>query len=1076
MWIVKIALDRPYTFIILALLILLLSPIVIVRTPVDMFPSINIPVISLAWQYTGLNPEELEGRLTTPFEKSLTNFVDNVEHVESTTYNGIVVIRVFLQPDANLAAANAQVSAASEFELRQLPPGVLPPQIVTYSASSVPILQLGISGEGLSEQVLNDYAQNVIHPQLITVPGSVVPSAYGGKQRQITINLDQAAMQSRNIAPSDLLSALAVENVVTPSGTIKIGPKEYDVRTNGAPRTLDQLSQVPVKQQNGVTTYLRDISTVSDGFQVQTNIVRHDGRRGVMMSILKNGKASTVSVVKGVRAMLPRIALLLPPQLHMTPLSDQSIFVSGAVNGVVREAILAAALTGLMILLFLGSWRSTLIIAVSIPLSILTSIIILSFLGETINTMTLGGLALAVGILVDDATVTIENIERYLEDGYPLREAILEGAAQIAVPALVSTLCICIVFLPMFFLTGVARYLFVPLAEAVIFAMLASYVLSRTLVPTLAVYLLKAHLHGEEAAHPHSVFRRFQHGFDRGFQAFRSSYERLLIRLVESRKLFIPAFLLLCLAAFLLLPWLGQDFFPAVDSGQFTLHLRAPTGTRIEETARLCDEVEASIRQTVPSNEMDGILDDIGMPYSTMNTQFMNSGAIGAADADIMVSLKEKHHPTADYVRDLRLSLPRNFPQATFYFLPADITAQILNFGLPAPIDIRFEGDDVQSSQKFAANMLPQLRRVRGLTDIRIQQPFDYPTLDVSVERTKASQGGYTERDVSTSLLNTLSGSFQLSPMFFLNWKNHVNYNMVAQTPQYKMDSLADLENIPVNRTSGSGAATSADRGSQGSEASRPSEILGDIAKVHRDEEMAVVSHFNTRRVVDIYASVQDRGLGATAADVQRIVDGAKKNLPRGTFVSLRGQVETMRSSYIALVAGLAFSIVLIYMLIVVNFQSWLDPFVIITALPAALAGIVLFLFFTHTRLSVPALMGAILCMGVATANSILVVSFAKTQLHEHGDAIRAAIEAGNTRFRPVLMTALAMIIGMVPMSLGLGDGGEQNAPLGRAVIGGLLCATMATLIFVPTVFALVHGGKKHHTPAKDKELDAQLV
>ena len=1073
MWIVKIALDRPYTFIILAILILLLSPIVIVRTPVDMFPSINIPVISLAWQYTGLNPEELEGRLTTPFEKSLTSFVDNVEHVESTTYNGIVVIRVYLQPDANLAAANAQVSAASEFELRQLPPGVLPPQIVTFSASSVPIVQLGISGDGISEQMLNDYAQNTIHSQLITVPGSVVPSAYGGKQRQVTINLDQAAMQSRDIAPSDLLNALAVENVVTPSGTIKIGSKEYDVRTNGAPRTIDQLSQIPVKQQNGVTTYLRDISTVSDGFQVQTNIVRRNGSRGVMMSILKNGKASTVSVVKGVRAMLPRIATLVPPGLRMTPLADQSIFVSGAVNGVIREAVLAAGLTGLMILLFLGSWRSTLIIAVSIPLSILTSVIILSFLGETINTMTLGGLALAVGILVDDATVTIENIERFLEDGCPLREAILEGAAQIAVPALVSTLCICIVFLPMFFLSGVAHYLFVPLAEAVIFAMLASYVLSRTLVPTLAVYLLRMKEHG---ALPQNIFARFQQGFERGFQAIRASYERLLATLVEQRKLFVPAFLLLCLAAFLLLPWLGQDFFPAVDSGQFTLHLRAPTGTRIEETARLCDQVEASIRQTVPPNEMDGILDNIGLPYSTMNTQFMTSGAIGAADADIMVSLREKHHPTADYVRALRMSLPRDFPQATFYFLPADITAQILNFGLPAPIDIRFEGDNVQASQELASKMLPQLRQVRGLTDIRIQQPFDYPTLNVSVERTKASQGGFTERDVSASMLNTLSGSFQLSPMFFLNWDNHVNYNLVAQTPQYKMDTLTDLENIPINRAGGVSPVPTADQGSQGSEAARPSEILGDVANIHRGEEMAVISHFNTRRVVDIYAAVQDRGLGATASDVQRIVDANQKNMPRGTFLALRGQVETMRSSYAALVAGLAFSIVLIYMLIVVNFQSWLDPFVIITALPAALAGIVLFLFFTHTRLSVPALMGAILCMGVATANSILVVSFAKTQLHEHGDAIRAAVEAGCTRFRPVMMTALAMIIGMVPMSLGLGDGGEQNAPLGRAVIGGLLCATMATLVFVPAVFALVHGRKARHAEQRHEELDTLLA
>jgi multidrug efflux pump subunit AcrB len=1071
MWIVKIALDRPYTFIVLALLILLLSPVVIMRTPVDMFPAINIPVVSLAWQDTGLDPEELEGRLTTPFEKNLSNFIDDVDHIESTTYNGFVVVRVYLQPGANVAGATAEASAASEYELRQLPPGVLPPEIISYSASSVPIVQLGISGEGLSEQTLNDYAQNFIHPQIITVPGSVVPSAYGGKQRQITVNLDQPAMQSRHLAPGDVLNALAIQNVVTPGGTIKIGPKEYDVRVNGAPRTIDQLNNLPVKQENGVTTYLRDISTVADSFQVQTNIVRRDGRRGVMMSILKNGNASTISVVKGVRALLPRIAQLLPPQLQMTPLADQSVFVSGAVNGVVREAILAAVLTGLMILLFLGSWRSTLIIAVSIPLSILTSVITLSFLGETINTMTLGGLALAVGILVDDATVTIENIERYLEEGHPLREAILEGAAQIAVPAFVSTLCICIVFLPMFFLSGVARYLFVPLAEAVIFAMLASYVLSRTLVPTLAVYMLRVKEHGV----PRGVFGRFQRGFDNGFQSLRSSYERLLTALVDGRKLFIPAFLTVCVLVFLLLPWVGQDFFPAVDSGQFILHLRAPTGTRIEETARLCDQVEAFLRQIVPSSEMDGILDNIGMPYSALNTQLMTSGTVGPADADIMVSLKKNHRPTANYVRQLRLALPRQFPQATFYFLPADITAQILNFGLPAPIDIRFESSNVRSSQQLAIQMLAQLRSVRGLADLRIHQPFDYPTLNVDVERTKASQGGYTERDVTNSVLNTLSGSFQISPMFFLNWDNAVNYNMAAQTPQYSVDSLAALENIPINRT-GAGPVSTTVQGSEGSEAARPTEILGDLAQIHRDEEMAIVSHFNTRRVVDIYAAVQDRGLGAAAADIQKIVDAAQKQAPRGTFISLRGQVETMRHSYGELLAGLGFSIALIYLLIVVNFQSWLDPFVIITALPAALAGIVLLLFFTQTRLSVPALMGAIMCMGVATANSILVVSFAKTRLEEHGDAIRAAIEAGSTRFRPVLMTALAMMIGMVPMSLGLGDGGEQNAPLGRAVIGGLLCATIATLHFVPAVFALVHRGKQDRARRKQEQQQTQLA
>jgi multidrug efflux pump subunit AcrB len=1072
MWIVKIALDRPYTFIILALLILLLSPIVILRTPMDMFPNINIPVISLAWQYTGLNPEELEGRVTTPFEKWLALYVDGVDHIESTTYNGVVVLRAFLHPGTDVAKAYGQASGAAEFNLRGLPPGILPPQIVAYSASSVPILQLGISGEGMSEQMLNDYAGNTIHAQLITVPGSVIPSAYGGKQRQISVNLDQAAMESRNIAPADLLNALSLENVITPSGTIKIDTREYDVRTNGAPRTLDQLSQIPIKQQNGVTTYLRDVATISDGYQVQTNIVRRDGNRGVLVSILKTGSASTVSVVKGVRDLLPRIAAMVPPQLRMTPLTDQSIFVRSAINGVIREAILAATLTGLLILLFLGSWRSTLIIAVSIPLSILTSVIILSFLGETINTMTLGGLALAVGILVDDATVEIENINRNLALGKEVKQAILDGAAQIAMPALVSTLAICIVFVPMFMLSGVARYLFVPMAEAVIFAMLASYGLSRTLVPTMAIYLLTR----EDDRRSRNPLVRLQRSFDGGFQNLRIAYQRVLTQVVNWRKAFVPAFLALCVAAFLLLPWLGQDFFPSVDSGQFTLHLRAPTGTRIEETARLCDQVEASIRKTVPSAELAGILDNIGLPYSTLNMQFMTSGATGPADADIIVSLREKHHATADYVRTLRQSLPRVFPEATFYFLPSDITSQILNFGLPAPIDIRFEGDDIESSRQLATDLLPKLRQVRGLTDIRIQQPFDYPTLDVSVERTKASQGGFTERDVASSVLNTLSGSYQTSPMYFLNWQNHNNYNIVTQTPQYSMSSLADLENISISRVAGDGPTPAANQGSLGSEASHPSEILSDLASVHRGQEMAIISHFNTRRVVDIYAAVQDRGLGAVGTDVARIVQSDQKSLPRGTFLTLRGQVETMRNSYAELLDGLVLSIVLIYMLLVVNFQSWIDSFVIITALPAALAGIVVFLFFTNTRLSVPALMGAILCMGVATANSILVVSFAKTRLREHGNAIRAAVEAGSTRFRPVIMTALAMIIGMAPMSLGLGDGGEQNAPLGRAAIGGLLCATVATLIFVPSVFALVHGRKTKRNPEAQKELEAQMV
>jgi len=1059
MWIVKLALNRPYTFIVLALLILIAAPVVILRTPTDIFPDINIPVVSIGWTYTGLNPEELEGRLTSPYEKALTTLVDNIQHIESTTYNGEAIVKVFLQPGASLDTANAQVTAASQYLLRQLPPGTLPPQIINFSASSVPILQLGISGDGLSEAQLNDYATNFIRTQLITVPGAVVPSPYGGKQRQISVNMDQAEMQSKGIAPGDILNALALQSVVMPSGTIKIGQSEYDVRTNGAPRTVEALANIPIKQVNGTTIYLRDVASVSDGFQVQTNIVRQDGHRGVLVSILKSGNASTLDVVKGIRGILPRVASTVPPQLKMTPLSDQSIFVRAAVQGVIREAVIAAALTAVMILVFLGSWRSTLIIAISIPLSILSSIIILGLIGETINTMTLGGLALAVGILVDDATVTIENIERLLEEGRGLREAILEGASQISVPALVSTLCICIVFLPMFLLGGVARFLFVPLAEAVVFAMLASYLLSRTLVPTLAMYLLRAKEHGAAAK---GVFARFQQGFERVFERVRSRYHSLLQSLVYRRRIFIPSFLGICLAAFILVPFLGEDFFPQTDSGQFILHVRAPSGMRIEETAQLFDLVEGEIRKEIPAKQIDNILDNIGLPYSALNTQHLTNGSLGAGDGDILVSLKTDHGPTANYVRALRRNLPRIFPAATFYTLPADITTQILNFGLPAPIDIQIEGNDANASKAQADKLLAQLRDVPGLTDLRIQQPLDYPTLQVDVDRTKAAQGGYTEQDVSTSVLNTLSGSFQVSPMFFLNWGNMVNYNIVAQTPQYKMDSMQDLENIPINKATRSAPAANA--------ATNP-EILSDLASVGRGHEMEVVNHYNIRRVVDVYANVQDRDLGAVSRQISKILDSNAKSLPRGTFVTLKGQVDTMRSSYAGLLGGLVFSIVLVYLLIVVNFQSWTDPFIIITALPAALAGIVLFLFLTRTTLSVPALMGAIMCMGVATANSILVVSFARIRLDEHGNAISAAIEAGATRFRPVLMTALAMIIGMVPMALGLGDGGEQNAPLGRAVIGGLLCATVATLLFVPSVFALIHGSEKSEQAREKKRL-----
>ena len=1042
MWIVRIALTRPYTFIVLAILILIAAPVVILGTPTDIFPAINIPVISIAWQYTGLNAEELEGRLTTPYEKVLTTLVDNIQHIESTTVSGQVVIKVYLQQGASVDAANAEVTAASQFILRQLPQGTLPPQIINFSASTVPILQLGLSGQGLSEQQLNDFGLNFIRASLVTVPGAVVPNVYGGKQRSIMVNLDPKKLEAQGLSPADVLAAMANQNVVQPSGTAKIGQYEYDVHLNSSPTTIAGLNNLPLRQVNGTTIYVHDVATVADGSTPQTNVVRQDGHRAVLLTVLKSGSASTLSVVHDVLGLLPQIKATLPPALTITPIGDQSVFVKASVVGVIREAIIAAVLTGLMILLFLGSWRSTVIIAVSIPLSILTSIIVLGLLGQTINIMTLGGLALAVGILVDDATVEIENIERNLEQGKEIVDAILTGAAQIAVPALVSTLCICIVFLPMFFLSGVARYLFVPLAEAVVFAMLASYILSRTLVPTMAMYLLKQH--EPHKAPSRNPLARFQLGFERRFEQVRSGYVGLLGTLVARRIVFVPVFLGLCLCVFLLIPFLGQNFFPSTDNGSFILHMRAPSGTRIEESAKLADLVEGKIRQVIPAAQLNNILDNIGLPYSTLNLQHATSGLIGAGDADILVSLNEKHGPTADFVRTLRATLPKEFTGTIFYFLPSDIVTQILNFGLPAPIDVQIEGADIAGDRLVLNKILTEMQQVPGLVDLRIQQPDNYPVLDIAVDRTKAAQGGYTERDVGGSIVNILSGSTQLAPQFFLNPKNGVAYPLVAEAPQYDIQSLSDLNNIPISSAS----------------AKQP-EILEDVATIKRSTEMQVVNHYNIHRVLDVYGNVQDRDLGSVATAVDKIVKAHQKELPRGSILRVRGQIDTMRSSYFGLLAGLGFSIVLVYLLVVVNFQSWLDPFIIITALPAALAGIVGFLFLTRTTLSVPALMGAIMCMGVATANSILVVSFAKERLQESGDAVKAALEAGATRFRPVAMTALAMIIGMVPMALGAGEGGEQNAPLGRAVIGGLLLATLATLVFVPCVFALLHGGRQ---------------
>jgi len=1046
MWIVRLALRRPYTFVVLSILLLIMGPVTILRTPTDIFPNIDIPVVSVVWQYSGLSAEQMSTRIASLTERVLSTTVNNIEHVESQSMTGISVVKIFFQPRVDISTAIAQVAAVSQTQLRQLPPGTTPPLIIVYNASSVPILQLALSGKGMSEQELNDVGQNFLRPQLITVEGAAIPYSYGGKQRQVQVDLNTQALQAKGLAPSDVTTAIGNQNLILPSGTIKMGQFEFNVETNGSPTTVEELNNVPIKVANGATIFVRDVAHVRDGFPPQTNIVRSDGQRGSLMTILKNGNTSTLDIVKGVRGLLPQVAATLPEALKITPIGDQSIFVRASINGVVREAIIAACLTAIMILIFLGSWRSTIIIAVSIPLSILCSIITLSALGETINIMTLGGLALAVGILVDDATVEIENINRNLEEGKEIEQAILDGAAQIAVPAFVSTLSICIVFVPMFFLSGVARYLFVPLAEAVVFAMLASYVLSRTIVPTMAKYLLQ--VHDEQAVEKKKKSRnplvRLQLAFEHGFEKLRGGYHNLLKTTVAHPVLFTICFFAACLASFALFPWLGQDFFPSVDGGQFKLHVRAQTGTRIEETARLCDLVENSIRREIPANELSNILDNIGLPYSGINTSYSNSAAIGPADADIQVSLAEDHRPTEEYVHGLRGRLAREFPGLTFYFLPADIVSQILNFGLPAPIDIQIIGQNVEGNREFADQLFNRVKYVPGTTDLRIQQPFNSPMLQVDIDRTKSQGAGYTARDVAGNLLVALSGSFQTAPTFWLNPANGVSYSVSTQTPQYLTDSLQGLGNIPITSAAGT----------------QP-QILKSLASISPGQQQATVSHYNVQPVLDIYGSVQGRDLGGVSRDINRILDEMKKDLPRGTRVVVRGQVQTMKASFIGLLGGLVFSIVLVYLLIVINFQSWMDPFVIIAALPAALAGIVWFLFLTHTTLSVPALTGSIMCMGVATANSILVVSFAKEKMEEGKIALEAALEAGFTRFRPVLMTALAMMIGMVPMALGLGEGGEQNAPLGRAVIGGLLLATLSTLFFVPTFFSLVHAKDK---------------
>ena len=1041
MWIVALALRRPYTFIVMALVIIILTPLTILRTATDIFPSIDIPVVSVVWFYTGMSPQDMADRIVANSERGITTTVNDIEHMESQSVYGLGVIKVFFRPGTNVQGAIAQITAICQTSVRSLPPGTTPPLIISYSASTTPIIQLGLSSKTLPEQQLFDLGQNFLRNYLATVPGAATPYPYGGKIRQIQVDLDLPKLQAYGLDPNDIVNAVNAQNIILPSGTIKMGSLEYNVEMNGTPQTIAELNDLPVKTTNGSTLYMRDVAHIRDGFAPQTNIVRQDGNRGALMSIYKNGNASTLQIVAGVKNIVQQAAQSLPPALKITALFDQSLFVRASIYGVLREGLIAAALTAVMILIFLGDWRPTIVISISIPLSIFVSIILLGAIGQTINIMTLGGLALAVGILVDDATVEIENIERNLAMGKEMRQAILDGAQQIAVPAFVSTLSICIVFVPMFFLTGVAKFLFVPLAEAVSFAMLASYLLSRTLIPTLVMYIMRGHEHREEA--PKSFFGRFQRGFERKFEDFRRGYEALLETTIEYRGLFVICFLAFCLLSLGLFFFLGEDFFPQVDAGLLRLHVRARAGLRVEETARLCDEIEAVLRQEVPKGQLQTVLDNIGLPNSGINQSYSSNGTIGSSDAEILIALDpEKHPPTADLTRRLREVLPRRFPGVEFFFQPADIVTQILNFGLPAPIDVQIIGTDMGTSYEIAQQIANKMRHVPGTADVHVQQLLSLPTLHMDIERTRVTQVGLTAREVAQSALVSLSGSFQTAPNFWLNPKNEVTYQMAVQSPQYRMTNLQDLLNIPVTSQQGP-------------------QLMGNLVQLSPTVRAATVNHWNVAPVIDVYASTQDRDLGAVAADTDKILKTFDGHLPRGTHIVVRGQVATMRSSFFGLGVGLVGAILLVYLLIVINFQSWLDPFIIIAALPGALAGICWFLLLTRTTLSVPSLTGAVMCMGVATANSILMVSFAREQMDEGIPAVKAAVAAGYTRMRPVLMTALAMIIGMVPMALGFGEGGEQNAPLGRAVIGGLLFATVATLFFVPSVFAIFHSRRE---------------
>lgn len=1056
---VSIALSRPYTFVVMALLLLIAGPLAALRTPTDIFPEIRIPVIGVVWSYTGLPPEQMAGRITTPFQRALTTTVNDIEHIVANSYNGIGIIKIFFQPNVDIRTANAQVTAIAQTMLKQLPPGATPPLILNYSASTVPIIQLALSGEGLTEQNMFDIATNQLRTPLVTVPGAAIPWPFGGKQRQIQIDLNPTALQSLGLSGQDVANALAAQNLIVPVGSQKIGNFEYTIQLNNSPLRLEELGNLPIKVVNGATVYIRDVAQVRDGNPPQTNIVHVDGSRSVLMMVLKAGSVSTLDIIDGIKKKIVEVKDALPETLKVGFIGDQSIFVRNAIAGVAFEGLLAAALTSIMILLFLGSWRSTLIIAVSIPLSVMGAIVCLALVGETLNIMTLGGLALAVGILVDDATVTIENINWHLEHGKDVEPAILDGARQIVTPAFVSLLCICIVFVPMFFLTGVSRFLFVPMAEAVMFAMIWSFILSRTLVPTMAKYLLHKHAHDEhgnpaEKPPTRNPLVRFQRGFEAGFARLRDTYRDLLAMALGHRKVFITCFLGFVAASFLLVPFLGRNFFPAVDTGQILMHVRTQVGTRVEETANRLADIQKAIRQIIPPGEIDTMADNIGMPISGINMTYNNTGVIGPQDGDIQIKLKpERRGRTDDYVRELRERLPREFPGVSFAFLPADIVSQILNFGAPAPIDIQVRGANAEGNFKYANELLRRVRLIPGVADARIQQSPNNPGFNVDVDRTLAQYVGLTQRDVTNSMVVNLAGSSQVAPTFYLNPDNGVSYSVVMQTPQYRIDSLSKLEALPI---SAAGVATPP--------------LLGGLASIKRTASNAVVSQYDIQTMVQIYATAQGRDLGAVATDIRKAIADTAKDVPRGSRVALLGQVETMDSAFAGLLFGLLGAIVLIYLLIVVNFQSWSDPFVIITALPAALAGIVWMLFTTQTTLSVPALTGAIMCMGVATANSVLVIAFARERYDALGDPVAAALDAGFVRFRPVLMTALAMIIGMAPMALGLGEGGEQNAPLGRAVVGGLIFATVATLMFVPVVFSMVHKKQPAGGPAPAPE------